>query len=153
MLNKCNLPRTIKTKTFAIVTVILTASPVGSSTPEEFSCGLADKFLTGKSEAQNVLLEIFRQADESQKNAMPSFVSAMPTDFNESVVVEVGSISDLYADHVVVLHANSTGNMYIRIAYERMGNEYFGIQFHAADQLKTVLNQWPFFHEPKPLDC
>lgn len=135
------------------MSVVLIASPVGSSTPEEFSCGLADKFLIGKSEAQNVLLEIFRKADEGQKKALPGFVSALPTDFKESVVVEVGSISDLYADHVVVLHANSTGNMYIRIANERMGGEYFGIQFHAADQLKTVLNQWPFLHEPKPLDC
>lgn len=84
---------------------------------------------------------------------MPSFVSAMPNGFDESVVVEVGPISDLYSDHVMVYHSNSTGNMYIRIAYGRMGYEYFGVQFHAANKLKIVLNQWPFLDAPKPLDC
>lgn len=149
----CKLYCTRALKTFAVVSAFLAASPASSSTPQESSCELAKRFLDNNSDAQKVLLDIFRLGDERQITSLEGFMSALPTDFSESVVVDVGLISDLYADHVVVLHSNNEGNFYVRIAYERIGQEYFGLQFYASDQLKTVLIQWPFLHEAKPLDC
>lgn len=145
--------KNLKSLLVAATILISMASSGLSATPEALSCGFVNSIQKSKSLGLKSFEEIFWTANESQKSAMVTALTALPEKLDEAQVVEVANVGGLFVEHFIVLNSSDIGNYYLRIIYERVEGGHAGVRFTMNGEAHASLQEWPPLQDPLAIKC